>query len=289
MDSLPSLLCINLASATRRWNHIEREVEKHIPEATLVRMDAVDWRTLPPDLPDVPVTLFSRYLLAFPQQQLVVRASHRQLDTLSTVAIFLSHVKCWQWLLDHPKEPYVLILEDDACFETGFRASWQQNIEPLLKQSKQWDMLVLGFFADMGNASVSVMPETQPPITTMTVPHFFGAHAYMITQQGAQILKKHAFPLDHQVDGLFLTLHQLGLLRLHMLRQSVVSQCMNTVNREGSWHTHTTVDEAATNARMLIRKMPKAAKIFLGLVVLVALAGWVMWFTISCDKKAKVP
>lgn len=54
------------------------------------------------------------------------------------------------------------------------------------------------------------------------------------------MLLRHAFPIDHQTDGLMLTLSELGLLRLYLLPQSVVSQCMDGVNREGSWHTHST-------------------------------------------------
>ena len=261
---------------------MEREIEKHLPESTLIRVEAVDWRTLSPDLPTTPITLFSRYLLAFPEMQTTVRSSHRQLDTLSSVAIFLSHVKCWQWLMDHPKQPCAFILEDDACFDEGFSTTWQRTVQPLLSATSHWDLLVLGFFANHGPESVSIIPDTQPLVTTMTVPHFFGAHAYMITQRGAALLLKHGFPLDHQVDGLFLTLHQLGLLRLHMLRQSVVSQCMNNVNREGSWHTGVTAQRAEVT--VYLQELPPKAKLLMLFLVVLALGGWVLWI---CDKKKK--
>jgi hypothetical protein len=62
----PPVLCINLAGATVRWESIQQQVPQALPGATLKRMDAVNWRNLPKDLP---LTLFSRYLLRFPGKQ----------------------------------------------------------------------------------------------------------------------------------------------------------------------------------------------------------------------------
>ena len=42
-------------------------------------------------------------------------------------------------------------------------------------------------------------------------------------------------------DGLILTLRELGLLRAYWLPQSAASQCMDSVDKFGAWHTHTTV------------------------------------------------
>ena len=75
--------------------------------------------------------------MKFPQQQASVRISHRQVDTVSTVAILMSHMKCWQWLLDHPKHETVLILEDDACFDAGFSNEWRRTVTPMLSETNQ--------------------------------------------------------------------------------------------------------------------------------------------------------
>ena len=155
-------------------------------QAQMERMDAVDWRMLPQNLAKLPITLFSRYLLEFPQQQPTMRSSHRQLDTLSTVAIYLSHMNCWQWLVDHPQHPYVMICEDDACFDGGFRAMWQQTVVPLLEVPEEWDCLILGYFSVSGPEMVITVPRSQPLVSTMTVPQFYGAHAYIITRTGAE-------------------------------------------------------------------------------------------------------
>jgi GR25 family glycosyltransferase involved in LPS biosynthesis len=245
-------MIINMSTATRRWANATREVEHTLPNVRMHRMEAVDWRTLPQNTSKLPVTLFTQYLLSFPEHQTAVRVSHRQLDTLSSVAILMSHMKCWRWLLDHPKEPYLCVLEDDACFDSGFRAAWQTMVLPLLAVSKQWDVLVLGYFAVSGAESFQMVPGTNPAVTTKTVSQFFGAHAYIVTRHGAEILLKHCVPMDVHADALFLILSELQRLRVNLLPQSVVSQCMDSVNREGSWHTHTVVTAAPSTAIRVI-------------------------------------
>lgn len=162
MISQTPILAINMATATRRWAHYEQEVEDNFPEAKLIRMEAVDWRTLPQSPDALPVTLFTRYLLTLPQQQATLRTSHRQVDTLSSVAIFMSHMKCWQWLINRPHEPYALVMEDDACFDGGFRSAWQHTVVPMLSVPLQWDVLVLGYFAVVGPESVTVVAGLRP-------------------------------------------------------------------------------------------------------------------------------
>lgn len=274
MNLVPPVLVINLATATRRWNHIQHQVALNVPDAKLIRMDAVDWRTL--SLPSLPITLFTQYLLTFPQQQSSMRVSHRQLDTVSSVAILLSHVKCWEWLSNHPKEPFAMIMEDDACFDAEFQVAWHQSVLPMLAVSGQWDLLVLGYFSASGSESVNVVPNTQPVVTTKTVPQFFGAHAYIITQSGAKKLLKYVFPMDHHVDGLFLTLFEFDRLRLHMLRQSVVSQCMDGVNREGSWHTHTVVN-TTQNPIVMVQSTSSQVLIAICVVLLLLVVGILLW------------
>ena len=84
--------------------------------------------------------------------------------------------------------------------------------------------------------------------------------------------------MDHQVDGYFLTLQQLHLLRLHMVRQSVVSQCINGVNREGSWHTHSA---AASPLQYVLIQNGSWAYFLLALMV--AVLGWYKWWRCSLE------
>ena len=268
--SPPAVLCINLKSATRRWDSIERQVPRFLPgpgrrrpsppprpRCPLHRIDAVSWRDL--GTVSLPLTLWTRYLLEVPDSQARHRCSHRQIDSLSSVAIILSHIRCWEWLQKQP--PHVtcaLILEDDACFDPAeFGAAWTRHILPACADPRSWDCLVLGYFAPVGPAQPA--PLTPPPssagATASPSPwvrynQFFGAHAYLVTRSGAATLLRHAHPIDHQTDGLLATCSELGLLRLHMLPRSAVSQCLDGVDRDGSFHTHT-VMESPTGAATL--------------------------------------
>lgn len=270
--SLP-VLCINLAGATRRWESIQHQVLRSLPDASLQRIEAVAWPDLPPDLPGV--SLFTRYLIQVPDAQRTHRCSHRQLDTVSSVAILLSHIRCWEWLIAG-KAPYALILEDDACFDAGFPDVWATQVQPLLRDPSAWDCLVLGYFSPAG-------PETPAPllgVPLIRVVQFFGAHAYILTRQGAQVFMRHAFPVDHHSDGMMLTLHELGLLRLYLLPHSVISQCLDGVDRLGSWHTHTTM--TMTSVTTLINSMPTwtdsmpAWTVLVVVIAFVALLGYLL-------------
>lgn len=169
----PLVLCINLAGATLRWDSIQRQVPTALPGATLRRIEAVNWRNLPSDLP---LTLFSRYLLRFPANQGLHRLSHRQMDTLSSVAILLSHVRCWEHIRANSTTPYALILEDDACFDAPFRETWTKDVVcmvlfchegtlnvPLLNDYTSWDCLTLGWSTHGGGEpSMSRFWDTLP-------------------------------------------------------------------------------------------------------------------------------
>jgi GR25 family glycosyltransferase involved in LPS biosynthesis len=233
------LVCINIESARVRWDSIDRQVRFILPDAILHRIDAIHWRTLSNDLREVSLTPFSRYLIQNPEYQTKLRVSHRQMDTISSVAIMLSHVKCWTWLRERPDIPWVLVLEDDACFDINtFPDALAHWVRPLGDMPHRWDCVVLGYFAVEG-----LRPMQLETLELASAVQFFGAHAYMLSQHGAAVLLHHVFPIDQQVDGYMLTLHQIGVLRMYMTPVSTVSQCMDTIQRFGSYHTHTVSTE----------------------------------------------
>ena len=229
------VLCINIEAARERWSSIEGQVKSMLPDSTLHRIDAIHWRTLSDDLREVSLTPFSPYLPQHPERQLCHRVSHRQMDTVSSVAIMLSHIKCWTWLRDRPNIPWVLVLEDDACFDThAFPDALGRWVQPLGAMPHKWDCVALGYFAVEG-----LTPVPLEQLQLAMASQIFGAHAYMLSQHGAAVLLRHVYPIDQQVDGYTLTLHQIGILRMYMTPVSVVSQCMDAVQRNGSSHTHT--------------------------------------------------
>jgi GR25 family glycosyltransferase involved in LPS biosynthesis len=144
------IVCINLKTAAERWANIQRQVSIILPDSKLHRIDATYWRNLSSDLSEVPLTPFSRYLIQHPDHQTRQRVSHRQMDTVSSVAIMMSHIKCWLWLRDRPDIPWVLVLEDDACFDTNaFPAALTRWVYPLARMPHRWDCVALGYFAWM--------------------------------------------------------------------------------------------------------------------------------------------
>lgn len=203
-------LCINLQDATQRWARVQEEVRRGFPEAELVRVDAVHWRTLA--LEGLRLTPFTRWLVVNPERQAQQRFSHRQMDTPSSVACLLSHIRCWEWLRARPGVPYALILEDDVCFGRGFRAAWHDVAVPLLARGAGPEApvqcLVLGY-----EAQSEARPHTVDG-HRLVLADFFGTHAYAVTQAGAAVLLQHVWPLELQSDGYMLTLAQIGALRL---------------------------------------------------------------------------
>lgn len=237
------VLCINLEGAKTRWTNVMKEMTTYCPQGTLIRVDAVHWKDLTRDLQDVPLTPLTRFFVLNPKQQKYSRMSHRQMDTPSSVGIMLSHIRCWRWLLDHPEHPAALIIEDDACFDHAvFPSATETVISPLLAATDEWDVVILGYYND-GNREDQLSING---VHVFTTDHFFGGHAYMITQKAASILLTHVFPIEEQSDGLILTLGQLGLLRLYLHHRSIVTQCINAFDREGGFHTGTVANRAQT-------------------------------------------
>ena len=162
----------------------------------------------------------------------------------------LSHVKCWDWLLEQPSDVrYCLVLEDDACFRAGFvDAVWNcPALQHLRRQTFHggWDVVVLGYFHASGLRAV---PSTMLDVhdtrfqTLSRGGGFFGTHAYLVSRRGAAVLRQHAFPLEIQADAYLrsgatrrlawprcrpVVLQQLGWIRLFLV--DAVDQCIGNI------------------------------------------------------------
>ena len=162
----------------------------------------------------VMISPYAEFVLNNRQKQ----SAHAQLDSWGAVGCYLSHVRCWEWILSQPScVRSALILKDDACFdEKKFRSTWDLKVQPLRRQSyPAWDVLLLGFFETSGHVDTwihDVNVRTLEPGGS-----FFGGHGYLVTRKGAAILREHAFPIEVHVDAFMLTLQQLGHLRLFLV------------------------------------------------------------------------
>jgi hypothetical protein len=137
-----------------------------------------------------------------------------------------------------------LVLEDDACAEPGFAAAFRDTVLPLLAVPDQWDCLFLGYFRPTAEEDPVSVATPSGPVRLRVISQFFGAHGYILSRHAATVLRRHAYPLDQQSDGLVLTLRDLGLLRVYCLPTPVLTQCMDKVDRLGSWHTHRVLSES---------------------------------------------
>lgn len=87
--------------------------------------------------------------------------------------------------LAHPEVPILMVLEDDACFDPVlFPEAWEGSIRTMCQNSETWDLLVLGYFDAKG--PVHKVHAMQGGATLHTYDSFFGTHAYLVTQKGAQ-------------------------------------------------------------------------------------------------------
>ena len=229
------------------------------------------------------------------------------MESWGALGCYLSHVKCWDWLLGRgafaetaPRVPNqdpqevneVFILEDDACFESNFAEEWAKHVVPLLKpRHREWDVLVLGYFAVLGDTPASLHGTSVR--TLAPEGGYFGGHGYILTRHGATILRQHAFPVEVQVDHHMAILQQLGLLRLYLVGahhpcappgrrdavESMVKQCMSGLER-GIDHGFQPVSSLNRVQVMdLSRRMSLLCMgvLYVLLIVLLALVGYALY------------
>ena len=120
----------------------------------------------------------------------------------SSVACMLSHIRCWDWLAQHPEFSFALIfmghiififlvwsVEDDVCFERDFRVMWDTVAVPCLfgdgASPALLDCLVMGYFKEESPVvhHLSSTEDEKTLYNFLTVDSFFGAHAYAVFQQ----------------------------------------------------------------------------------------------------------
>lgn len=194
--SMLPILCINMKNATQRWQSIQRHVSDSFRPGSvgLHRMEAVNGKDLDIRDPRLPVSPKCRERL----YDRLALCHWRQLDSQGALGCYLSHCRCWQWLLDHPEHEHVLILEDDACFAPSFRTQWTTYIVPFL-QTTAYHFLLLGY-RPLPGYYVHAAP------CTFNLPlydklSFLGSHCYLVSRSGAQRLLQLAFPIQVHIDS----------------------------------------------------------------------------------------
>ena len=120
------------------------------------------------------------------------RRSDYEINTMGAIGASLSHIGIWKAFLDSDAS-HIIVLEDD----TLVTEKNLQMIEALLPtQPAGWDMWLLGCHA--------WRCKTKPLGPTLqgwqSVQEFTGAHAYILSRRGAEILTADPFPIETHIE-----------------------------------------------------------------------------------------
>lgn len=64
---------------------------------------------------------------------------------MAAVGCFMSHQKCWRWILDHSETNVALILEDDCCLTGPQQNKLRRYVSELADMSQTFDFIAVGY------------------------------------------------------------------------------------------------------------------------------------------------
>jgi hypothetical protein len=177
---------INLDKRKDRWQKFSTQPTLN-EFSNLQRFSAVDGSKL---------DIFSDDRVSLHTRQNIMkkyRRSHYEINTAGAVGASLSHITLWKNFLKTDAE-YLIVFEDDTVIDP-LSLEYIDALIPTLPSS--WDMWLLGHH----NWSLTTVP-----ITTHTtkgwsrVREFTGAHAYILSRKGAEILCESPFPIETHIE-----------------------------------------------------------------------------------------
>jgi hypothetical protein len=121
------------------------------------------------------------------------RRSHYEICTAGAIGASFSHITIWQQFLASDAQ-YVVVFEDDTIVD---RLSLQR-IDALIPQLPSgWDMWCLGTHKWSFKGMPLVQGESKG---WWKVQEFTGAHAYVLSRRGAEILLQEPFPIETHIE-----------------------------------------------------------------------------------------
>jgi hypothetical protein len=223
----------------------------------MVRVEAVVGKSIDPRDPRQPLSPLCRKQLLQPWRV----CNDLQIDSLGAVGVTLSHVLTWQWLLDSEHQ-YALILEDDCQVASGFAATWDSEVRPILLDGNV-DVLVLGYSLRQGII--------QPRLSCIKGGHlarftFEGTHCYAVTRRGARRLLSLVFPIQWHIDAFLAAVIVLSDVRGLAWRTSLAKQAPSHGFSYVAHYGH-----QSSLRRLVPDASPGYAVLLLALMLLVAL------------------
>lgn len=178
---------INLDRRPDRWQTFLQQQPALNEFKQLERFSAVDGSKLN-ILQDDRVSLHTKHNIAKK-----FRRSHYEICTSGAIGASLSHISIWKKFLESDSE-YIIVFEDD----TLVTQEYLKTIDTLVTRlPEDWDMWLLGTHRwsfkgkplDSGNRK-----------SWWSVKDFTGAHAYVLSRKGAQILLEDPFPIETHIE-----------------------------------------------------------------------------------------
>jgi hypothetical protein len=178
---------INLDRRLDRWNDFLKQPT--VSQFTdLQRFSAVDGSKI--DIPtDENISIDTRKNI-----RRKFRRSHYEICTPGAIGASYSHITLWKKLLESQND-YMVVFEDDTLITEKHLNMIDELIPKLPKDG--WDMWLLGTHRN-GVEGQPLDPMNKKSWWTVT--EFTGAHAYILTKQGAKILCESPFPIETHIE-----------------------------------------------------------------------------------------
>lgn len=207
---MDSVYCINLDESTDRWKRIKKQ--EPILGRTITRVSAVHYRDI--------------------ERRIDATPACKVFCTDTAIAIFKSHRKIWNMMIEK-EESAALILEDDVTFEPDTMEYASRAIDELNTNHPNWDILHLGNLLDDADSITDLITKVRTSNTRTSecttcqyvyIPRMvIGAHAYVLSQKGAQKLQKMFPKVNNAVDMAFLEAPDLNVFatKMDLIKQNV--------------------------------------------------------------------
>ena len=182
--SCPTLV-INLDRRPDRWNDFSKQPT--LKEfSNLKRFSAVDGSKINVRT-DTRISPHTRFNISKKY-----RRSDYEINTPGAIGASFSHITCWKTLLESKAE-HLVVFEDDTLVTDAY----MEKIDSLVKSlPAKWDMWLLGTHAWMFKGN----PLTKDLKGWWKVNVFTGAHAYILSRRGAEILLQECFPIETHIE-----------------------------------------------------------------------------------------
>jgi GR25 family glycosyltransferase involved in LPS biosynthesis len=210
--ALPCILIINLDQDTQRWESIRTRLQGvGISEHELIRIPAIYGKTLSPTERTQQTTMFCN-----------------KFCTPTMIGCFLSHRKCWQYIVDHHL-PCAIVLEDDARPLPDFPSMVRRALSEV---PRDYHILLLGCFLCQMFPSTDIMSGLYSQLGGTHNPTWIsknvrrpggwaGTHAMIVSHAGARWCLNRWKRAEYHID---IVLRQERLLNIYATVRPLVNQ-----------------------------------------------------------------